>query len=81
MKRRKFLSVGSASVASLMLPDLVARAVPCAPPVIQVGGGSPVTTSCASSVGASFLITSAVGGALLPFTVGQPFKQGDIPSG
>ena len=29
----------------------------------------------------SFELTSAVGGANVPFTVGQAFKQGDVPSG
>lgn len=29
----------------------------------------------------SFTLTSTAGGTLLPFTVGQAFKQGDVPSG
>ncbi len=37
-----------------------------------VSGPSDVTT---------IQLTSAVGGTLLPFSFGQPFKQGDIPSG
>lgn len=29
----------------------------------------------------SFEVTSSTGGSNLPFTVGQPFRQGDVPSG
>lgn len=38
----------------------------------SVSTGSSITT---------LQVTSAVGGAALPFTFGQPFKQGDVPSG
>ena len=38
----------------------------------SVSTGSSITT---------LQITSAVGGAALPFTFGQPFKQGDVPAG
>lgn len=79
MKRREVLTVG---LAGFVLPNLVARATaaPCPPPSLQLDGQG-AATSCASTSAASFRLTSAVGGTSLPFTFGQPFKQGDIPSG
>jgi hypothetical protein len=34
-----------------------------------------------SSLATSFKLTSAVGGAALPFTIGHAFKKGDVPAG
>lgn len=82
MKRRHFLTTASTSLAWLLLPEQVARASPCPPPTLQMDDEAPLATSCTTGSSLmSFRLTSAVGGTLLPFSLGYPFKMGDVPSG
>lgn len=47
---------------------------------------TPITVTVSNSapsgpLSTSFTLVTATGGTLLPFTIGQPFKRGDVPSG
>src|SRR5262249_21748073 len=53
----------------------------CPPPSLGMDSDAPVNTSCGTGAVTSFRLTSPIGGTLLPFTIGMPFKQGDIPAG
>jgi hypothetical protein len=49
--------------------------------LVTLCGALSVAPGSASALPVSFDVTSSSGGSNLPFTVGEAFKQGDVPSG
>jgi hypothetical protein len=82
IKRRDFL-ISSATLAGAGLPTLGwAASAPCPPPTLSVTGGTSVSTTCGATGGLPALIlTSAAASGVHPWTFGQAFRRGDVPSG
>lgn len=83
MKRRDFLA-GTVGVAGVLGQGMVLGAAkPCPPPGLSIGGGSSASTTCTATVGPAMqvVLTSPLTQTLAPFTFGQAFRMGDIPSG
>lgn len=81
MKRRDFLIKTGAGLASVVLPAKLAQGSLCPPPNPRLDGENSVSNSCANGALPSFTLTSSTGRSLSPFTLGQVFKMGDVPSG
>lgn len=81
IKRRDFL-ISSASLAGVGLPALGWAATPCPPAAFSVTGGTSTSKSCGSASGLPALtLTSAAASGTYPWTFGQAFRRGDVPSG
>jgi len=82
IKRRDFL-ISGATLAGAGLPALGwAAGKPCPPATFSVSGGTSTSSSCVATGGlpALFLTSSAASGTY-PWTFGQAFRKGDVPSG
>jgi hypothetical protein len=81
MKRREFLAK-SATVAGAILPNLaIGQDVPCPPPSFSASGGTSASASCGLNSSTVTTLSVSAGRSTVPWTFGQIFKAGDVPSG
>ncbi len=81
IRRRDFL-ISGATLTGVGLPAIGWAATPCPPSVLSVTGGTATTSSCGAASGLPMLtLTSAAASGTYPWTFGQAFRKGDVPSG